>query len=203
MCSSHCIPTIKTTPVYDTYWRFAAERQEIFFRRLAGEPAPWTANPVMQRHKFTNSYRASDRVSQFLIRNVIYRDDLPSDAREVVFRVVLFKLFNRIDTWRLLEKEIGPITLPEYKYERYDAVLTAALTAGRRIYSAARPSRHRRDLQEGSDQADVLGQFRANCVLVPAKMGINERRPGTAAQINRQGSFETLWARQSMDAHAG
>ena len=28
--------------VYETYWRFAAERQEIFFRKLQGMLAPWT-----------------------------------------------------------------------------------------------------------------------------------------------------------------
>ena len=59
------------TVAYDTYWRFAAERQAIFFRRFAGAPAPWTDDPILQRYKFTNAYRASDRVSQYLIREVI------------------------------------------------------------------------------------------------------------------------------------
>jgi hypothetical protein len=30
------------------------------------------------------------------------RDDLSADPAEVVFRVLLFKLFNRIETWELL-----------------------------------------------------------------------------------------------------
>ena len=77
----------------------------VFFRRLERRPPPWTDDPVLRAHKFTNAYRASDRVSQYLIRRVIYRDDLPDDPAEVVFRILLFKLFNRIETWELLEKK--------------------------------------------------------------------------------------------------
>ena len=62
----------KPTPVYDTFWRFAAERQAVFFRRFRREPAPWTRDPIIARFKFTNAYRATDRVSQYLIRNVLY-----------------------------------------------------------------------------------------------------------------------------------
>src|SRR5215468_11126801 len=97
------IAPLKPSPVYDTYWRFAAERQEIFFRRLERQPPPWTDDPILLNYKFTNAYRASDRVSQYLIRRVIYREDLPSDPLEVCFRTLLFKTFNRIGTWELLE----------------------------------------------------------------------------------------------------
>ena len=62
-------------PIYERYWYFAAERQEIFHNRLLGMPAPWTLDPILANYKFTNAYRASDRVSQYLIRHVIYRDE--------------------------------------------------------------------------------------------------------------------------------
>jgi hypothetical protein len=51
--------------------------------------------------------------------------------------VLLFKLFNRIETWSLLESTLGPLTFEDYRFERYDAVLSAAMREGRRIYSAA------------------------------------------------------------------
>lgn len=63
---------LRTTHVFDTYWRFAAERQEVFFRRLSGSAPPWTEDPVLRAFRFTNVYRAADRVSQYLIRRVIY-----------------------------------------------------------------------------------------------------------------------------------
>jgi hypothetical protein len=134
--SRHLVPAT-TTEVYDSYWRFAAERQQIFYQRVLGAAGPWTGDPVLGQYKFTNAYRASDRVSQFLIRKVIYREDLPDTAAELVFRILLFKLFNKIETWELLEASFGPITFETYTFDRYDRVLSAALATGQRIYSAA------------------------------------------------------------------
>lgn len=131
------IAPLKPTAVYDTYWRFAAERQRIFFARAAGEPPPWTGDEILAAFKFTNAYRAADRVSQYLIRRVIYRDDLPATVEDVFFRIILFKLFNKIETWELLEGEVGPVTCSEFCPRRYDEVLTNAMAAARRIYSAA------------------------------------------------------------------
>jgi thymidylate kinase len=125
----------KTTIVYDAYWRFAAERQAMFFRRLAGGGPPWTSDPVLKEYKFTNAYRASDRTSQYLIREVIYRGE--QKPAEVFFRTILFKLFNRIETWELLTRSFGGISIDEYSFARYDAVLAKAMNEGERIYSAA------------------------------------------------------------------
>ena len=128
---------LEVTPVYESYWKFAAERQKVFRRRLIGSSGPWTLDPVISAHKFTNAYRASDRVSQYLIRNVIYRSDLCDSPEEVVFRVLLFKLFNKIETWELLEREVGAITYRDYSFDKYDSILSQAMRAGGRIYSAA------------------------------------------------------------------
>ena len=98
----------KCTIAYDTFWRFAVKRQKVFFRKLEGSGPPWTDDPIIARHKFTNPYRASDRVSQYLIRNVIYEGD--QSVPEVFFRIILFKLFNKIETWELLKSGLGPIT---------------------------------------------------------------------------------------------
>ncbi len=121
--------------VFDTYWRFAVKRQEIFFQRLEGEASPWTTDPVLAKYKFTNAYRASDRVSQYLIRYVIYQGD--QSPEEVFFRIILFKVFNRIETWELLIKHIGELRYSDYSFELYDRVLTAALEEKHTIFSAA------------------------------------------------------------------
>jgi len=122
--------------VFDTYWRFAAERQRVFHRRAAADPPPWTTDPIIGRHKFTNVYRASDRVSQYLIREVIYTG--PQDVEELVFRILLFKLFNKIETWELLTDTLGePPSWEGYDFARYERALTAAMQRGDRVYSAA------------------------------------------------------------------
>lgn len=127
----------KTTVVYDSYWRFAAMRQDVFFNRLEGCTYPWTSDAILNKYKFTNVYRATDRVSQYLIKNVIYNDALPDSPREVFFRIMLFKLFNKIETWELLTSKIGQVTFEDYNFKSYEKVLSAAMTAGKRIYSAA------------------------------------------------------------------
>lgn len=125
------------TPVYDTYWRFAAERQAIYLRRLEGAPAPWTEDKIIRGHRFTNAYRASDRVSQFLIGEVQYAANRSQAPAEVFFRTILFKIFNRIDTWRLLERELGPISWQATSLDSIGTVLDQAFARGRRLYSAA------------------------------------------------------------------
>ena len=136
-CSPSHLSPLKLTAVYNSYWRFAVERQNVFFRRLANKPPPWTSDSIISTHKFTNAYRASDRVSQYLIRRVIYRDDLPNSSSEILFRTLLFKLFNKIETWELLEYTFGAITFKDYRFDHYDQVLRQAMRAGGRIYSAA------------------------------------------------------------------
>jgi hypothetical protein len=127
--------TLNATAVFDTYWRYAALRQSLFMARVDGAPPPWTDDVVLASHRFTNVYRASDRVSQYLIRHVIYNGE--PDDESTFFRILLFKIFNRIDTWELLEEELGRIRWPHFDFDRCRSVLDKALRKGRRIYSAA------------------------------------------------------------------
>ncbi|GHT36384.1 hypothetical protein FACS189427_07890 [Planctomycetales bacterium] len=122
--------------VYKAYWEFACRRQEIFFNRFLRVTSPWTADSILQKFKFTNAYRASDRVSQFLIRNVIYSHD-DFSPEDQVFRILLFKIFNKIETWKFLESQLGVISFASYKRENYEKLLTQYLEGGNRLYSAA------------------------------------------------------------------
>jgi hypothetical protein len=125
------------TCVYASYWRFAAERQAMYMRRLADPHGPWTTDPVLRTYRFTNAYRAADRVSQYLIREILYREDRPHAPDEVFFRTLLFKLFNKIDTWRSLENVLGPLTWHSAVLSQISQVLGAMHNRGERIYSAA------------------------------------------------------------------
>lgn len=126
---------MKPTLVFETYWSFAFERQDLFFKRVLGEPHPWTADPILSTFRFTNAYRAADRVSQYLIKNVIYVGD--QSPTEVFFRIILFRLFNKIETWELLRSSLGVICWHEYSFDHYNAILSGALQTGTRIFTAA------------------------------------------------------------------
>jgi hypothetical protein len=125
---------LAASEAFITYWRFAAERQTIFFKKLQNK-FPLTADPILSAFKFTNAYRASDRVSQYLIRRVAYAGD--QTPEELFFRIILFKLFNKIETWELLSAAFEVIAYRDFRVERYDQVLSDAMSKGRKIYSAA------------------------------------------------------------------
>lgn len=125
----------RSTDVYDLFWSFAAERQRIFFKQVEQQPGPLTDDPILSRFRFTNTYRAADRTTQYLIRRVIYGDRF--DANELAFRILLFKTFNKIETWQLLERELGDIRLRDFSFRAYDQILSNASSAGLALYSAA------------------------------------------------------------------
>jgi hypothetical protein len=125
------------TPVFNSYWRFATERQEMYFRRLIDPVGPWTADPILATYRFTNAYRASDRVSQYLIREVQYHPDRPSTPPELLFRTILFKLFNRIETWEALERRLGPLVWERVDLNAILQTLDEMMDRGERLYSAA------------------------------------------------------------------
>jgi 5-hmdU DNA kinase, helical domain len=132
------VPPAARDEVYRTYWWFASERQRIFDKRARGEPDPWTEDPILSTYKFCNTFRASDRVSQFLIREVIYGPDSSRlSGEDMLLRIVLFRLFSRETTWRIIQDELGPLTVASFDPERLDRRLEDELAAGRPIYTHA------------------------------------------------------------------
>lgn len=108
--------------IYDTYWRLAYERQEIFFRKIEGT-YPLTNDAILQNYKFCNAYRASDRVSQYLIKNVIYSKNNFLEE-DLLLRILFFRLLNKTETWDLLENKIG-----EIRYKNDQFLMTNVKTA--------------------------------------------------------------------------
>ncbi len=121
--------------IFETYWKLAAERQEIFFRKLKGQDGPWTTDPILRQYKFCNAYRASDRVSQYLIKEVIYKRKYPDI--DTVFRIFLFRLLNRIDTWQALESKLGKISVKSFEFEKYAYALEEIKREQGKIYGNA------------------------------------------------------------------
>ena len=126
---------VEVTDVFWSYWYLAVERQAMFFRRLDGAPPPWTDDEVLLQYRFTNAYRASDRVSQYLLQHVIYSDDY--EAEDLVLRVLLFKIFNRIETWECITGEVGDIVAERFDPDVVGGVLSRRFEEGHKLYSAA------------------------------------------------------------------
>lgn len=126
---------LKKTKVYDTYWKFACERQNIFMRKLRGIKYNITDDIILKEYKFTNAYRASDRVSQYLIKNIIYQRGYTEE--DIIFRILLFKTFNNIDTWKKLENKFENINYKSFDINKYGKALNDCYNKGERLYSGA------------------------------------------------------------------
>ena len=91
-------PPVPRQRIYDLYWYFASERQQIFERRLRGDTGPWTSDTILRQYKFCNVFRAADRVSQYMIKDVCY-NTLPGNDEDRLFQIVAFRTFSRPETW--------------------------------------------------------------------------------------------------------
>ncbi len=126
----------KNEDVYDIFWYFACERQNIWYKKLKGERPPYTNDEILQKYKFCNSYRVLDRVSQYMLKNVIYNGKEYSNE-DMLFRVILFKIFNKEETWEYLLSKLGDIYLSNFSFALYDNLLKEYKEAGNPIYNDA------------------------------------------------------------------
>ncbi|KAK7035360.1 hypothetical protein VNI00_011891 [Paramarasmius palmivorus] len=123
------------TIAFDTFWYWCAERKAIDDRRRAGEPYPWTKDEHLREYYFCNSYRVLDRGCQFLVREVIEKGS--QEPQEVVFRILLYDIFTKPETYELLQTQLGPLSWKTYNLEAYLEVLQEAHENGTTLYTGA------------------------------------------------------------------
>jgi hypothetical protein len=124
--------------VYELYWTFASRRQAAFEARLAGKGWPWTDDHILRTYKFCNVFRAADRVSQFMIRDVAYGHDPESTAKDRIFQIVAFRTFSKIQTWRGVKDELGGTPRLEHlRKGSFEKALDCVKTASGGLYTGA------------------------------------------------------------------
>ena len=80
---------------FEEFVNFVVERHRIYRRREAGEPRPWTGDPILRDYKFTNVYRELDRVTQWIANN--WRE--PYEHERYLFHaMVIARLVNHPET---------------------------------------------------------------------------------------------------------
>jgi hypothetical protein len=82
---------------------FVTSRWNIHLRRAAGQPPPWTADPILLKYKFTNVLREDDRVTRWVHENWLRPH---ADDPDLWLAVYVARVFNRIST---LEKMPFPL----------------------------------------------------------------------------------------------
>ncbi|WP_171070246.1 nucleotide kinase domain-containing protein [Methylobacterium terricola] len=130
-------PPVARKGVYELYWTFASRRQRIFERRLAADAFPWCEDAILNTYKFCNVFRAADRVSQYLIRDVAYASDAGSYA-DRVFQIVAFRTFSNIRTWDGIRAALGrPPTIDDLRSGRFEKALDRVKAANSGLYTGA------------------------------------------------------------------
>jgi hypothetical protein len=79
----------------ERFFAYARERHQIYLNRAAGQPRPWTEEPVLQQYRFTNVFRELDKTTLWFRDKV--REPL-RDSQAVLPATVLFRMLNRIET---------------------------------------------------------------------------------------------------------
>ena len=84
-----------------TYFDFVQERHQIWAARQAGLAQPWTDDLVLSSRKFTCVFRVLDVGSQFLVRELLLRDE-PS-YEDTLMRCFLYRFTNRPEPWEYFD----------------------------------------------------------------------------------------------------
>lgn len=87
----------------EAFFAFARARHEITLRRAAGLPRPWTDDPILGHHRFTNVFREMDRTTKWIADNVRVPLDRMLERGEIepwqqVLGLILAREFNRTTT---------------------------------------------------------------------------------------------------------
>jgi hypothetical protein len=117
---------------FDMLMHFINERHRIFLKREAGEPAPWTNDPILQEWKFCNPFRENDRQTRNLRK--ILQEHYPAYPPDMLFNIFLFRAFNLDSTYNLIGWRSS--AAPFY-VETAIRTLQEAAASGTRIFSAA------------------------------------------------------------------
>ena len=88
----------------DDFLRFVVERHRIWEKRQAGEPAPWTDDPVLATKKFTNVFRVLDPGTQFVLKELL---DPSLEPRDQLLRLFLYRHTGRVEAWEWLDLACG------------------------------------------------------------------------------------------------
>lgn len=110
------------------FTKFIWEREQIRIRKEAGEPKPWTSDPILQSYRFCNIRREDDKVTRWIKEN--WRD--PYEGHPGMGRAMLLA---RMVNWPDTLEEIG---FPEvWNAREYADKIGARMARGDKTWTGA------------------------------------------------------------------
>jgi hypothetical protein len=95
------------------FFAYARKRHAIYLKRQAGEPPPWTPDPILQQFRFTNVFRELDKTTLWFKEFV--REPLYADPK-VLLATVVFRWFNTIRTGETLFCQLDMFNKSPFEY---------------------------------------------------------------------------------------
>lgn len=141
---------------------FVRERHSIYLKKEAGEPWPWTKDPILQQYRFCNVYRDLDKESQLIQKNWLLSKPVHPDSW---FAMVVARLVN---WWPSLAEVAYPVP---WVSELFTAPMNDRKARGEKVFTGAYMVHA--DAKHGGTKADYL----AEGVLTPMWNRREELRP--------------------------
>ncbi|QZI90429.1 hypothetical protein MYOV003v1_p0105 [Vibrio phage 207E48.1] len=96
--------------ILNRHYEWMRDRYRIYLKKdVEGLPAPWTTNPILLNHKFTNTRREHDRQTKLIIHNVCLNPRLSLEDK--VLNIIVFRMYNN---WKVFDVLGGPWTIGEF-----------------------------------------------------------------------------------------
>lgn len=129
------IPTPENVCTMEGLLYFVWEREIIRIYKEGGGVQPYSADPIFQKYKFTNIYRKDDRISRWIIREII---NLNRNDRNLWFTLLIARLINWPPTLdALLYEDIIPCSPEEFDGKVFSKTVEELKKKTAKVYGGA------------------------------------------------------------------
>ncbi len=90
----------------DRFFTFAQERYRIYLARKAGEKAPWTPDPILQRYRFCNVFREDDVITKWIAEHIRRPIAVSGSRGRMIFAMTAARFINRISSLAIIAHQL-------------------------------------------------------------------------------------------------
>jgi hypothetical protein len=131
----HPRPDSKTVCTVEGFLYFVWEREHIKLLKEKGFNTPWTDDEVFAKYKFTNIHRRDDRVSKWVINEII---NLNLKNEDLWFTLLIARIINWPPTLeKLLYEDIIPCSPQDFNPITFSKVIEDRKKDSSKVYSGA------------------------------------------------------------------
>ena len=156
-------PTEENATTMDSLLYFVWEREAIRLARINGHPRPWSDDPILSKYKFTNIRRKHDRVSEWLLNQII---EPYAERQDLWFTLLICRLINWPPTIEaLINNNIIPCAPEEFNHKGFVKTIEELKEHNPKVYSGAYmvyPTK----MDPGGKKSDALAKHIINAAVV-------------------------------------